>query len=343
MSNPNLPDNGSLLEIRDLEVVFPARGGTVQAVRGVSLTVDAGESLGIVGESGSGKSTIARAALGLIELPGRIVGGEVLWKGRSLRDHRFARRVRGREISMVSQDPMASMNPILTIGAQMAEVMTRHLGLSKKRALMRAGDLLEKVGIPDPGRRLGQYPFEFSGGMQQRVVIAAALSCDPMMLIADEPTTALDVTTQAQILELISSLQEDLNLALVLITHDLGVVAGACDDLNVLYAGRIVESGTADELFHSPHHPYTAALLGATPRLDLKVDRLVAIDGQPPDLRSVSAGCSFAPRCPHTTSQCESSPPVLTPSSAGRAFACFHPLSHPTAPTGHGERRAGLG
>ncbi len=316
-----------LLEIRHLEVVFPTRAGTVRAVRDVSFAVDAGESLGIVGESGSGKSTIARAALGLIELPGRIVGGEVLWKGRSLQDKRVARRVRGREISMVSQDPMASMNPILTIGTQMTEVMTRHLGLGRKEALTRAADLLEKVGIPDPGRRLGRYPFEFSGGMQQRVVIAMALSCDPMMLIADEPTTALDVTTQAQILELVSSLQSDLGLALLLITHDLGVVAGACDLLKVLYAGEIVESGTADELFHLPHHPYTVALLGSTPRLDQKAERLVAIEGHPPDLRHIDAGCSFSPRCPCATNHCRSVSPALEPSSESRAFACFHPLN----------------
>ena len=316
-----------LLEIRNLEVVFPTRDGTVQAVRGVSFTVDAGESLGVVGESGSGKSTLARAALGLIELPGRIAGGEILWRGRSLLDKRAARRIRGREISMVSQDPMASMSPILTIGAQMTEVMTRHLDIGKKKAFTRAGDLLEKVGIPDPGRRLGQYPFEFSGGMQQRVVIATALSCDPMMLIADEPTTALDVTTQAQILELISSLQKDLGLALVLITHDLGVVAGACDLLKVLYAGQIVESGTADQLFHRPRHPYTAALLRSTPRLDAKADRLMAIDGHPPDLRHVAGGCSFTPRCPHATTRCVSASPVLQPSGPDHEYACWNPLN----------------
>ena len=314
-----------LLEVRNLEVVYPARGGTVQAVRDVSFTVVEGESTGIVGESGSGKSTIARAALGLVELPGRIVGGEVLWRGRSLRNKKYARQVRGPEISVVSQDPMASMSPILTIGTQMTEVMVRHLDLGKKEAVVRAGDLLEKVGIPDPGRRLAQYPFEFSGGMQQRVVIAIALSCDPKMLIADEPTTALDVTTQAQILDLISSLRRDLGLSLLLITHDLGVVAGACDLLNVLYAGEIVESGTADELFYRPHHPYTAALLGSTPRLDVKAERLTAIEGQPPDLRQVVAGCSFAPRCPYATGHCESSPTLGT-SSAGRACACWHPL-----------------
>ena len=330
-----------LLDIRNLEVVFPTRGGTVRAVRNVSFTVDSGESLGIVGESGSGKSTIARASLGLIELPGRIIGGEVMWRGRSLRDRKVAAGVRGREISMVSQDPMASMNPILTIGTQMAEVMERHLDLGRKAALGRAGDLLEKVGIPDPGRRLGQYPFEFSGGMQQRVVIAIALSCDPMMLIADEPTTALDVTTQAQILELISSLQRDLGLALVLITHDLGVVAGACDLLKVLYAGEIVESGTADQLFHNPHHPYTAALLGSTPRLDVRAERLMAIEGQPPDLRQVGVGCSFTPRCAHSTGQCGSVSPNLETSSEGRAFACWNPLNQGADPntgrrTGHG-------
>ena len=201
------------------------------------------------------------------------------------------------------------------------------MDIGKKKAFTRAGDLLEKVGIPDPGRRLGQYPFEFSGGMQQRVVIATALSCDPMMLIADEPTTALDVTTQAQILELISSLQKDLGLALVLITHDLGVVAGACDLLKVLYAGQIVESGTADQLFHRPRHPYTAALLGSTPRLDAKADRLMAIDGHPPDLRHVAGGCSFTPRCPHATTRCVSASPVLQPSGPDHEYACWNPLN----------------
>ena len=314
-----------LLEIRNLEVVFPTTGGTVRAVRDVSLSVNPGESLGIVGESGSGKSTIARAALGLIELPGRIVGGEVLWRGRPLTDEKTARRYRGRQISIVSQDPMAALNPIRTIGAQMTEVMARHLKLKKQQARKRAADLLEKVGIPEPGRRLDQYPFELSGGMQQRVVIAIALSCDPLMLIADEPTTALDVTTQAQILRLISSLQKELGLALMLITHDLGVVAGACDLLKVLYAGEIVESGTADALFHHPHHPYTAALLGATPRLDGRTDRLRIIKGHPPDLRSVDAGCSFSPRCPHSTTYCESEHPLLEPDSCGGMFACWHP------------------
>ena len=314
-----------LLEIRNLEVVFPTPGGTVRAVRDVSLSINAGESLGIVGESGSGKSTIARAALGLIELPGRIVGGEVLWRGRSLRNERIARRYRGHQISIVSQDPMASLNPIRTIGVQMSEVMARHLKLRKQPARIRAADLLEKVGIPEPGRRLDQYPFELSGGMQQRVVIAIALSCDPLMLIADEPTTALDVTTQAQILRLISSLQKELGLALMLITHDLGVVAGACDLLKVLYAGEIVESGTAGALFHHPRHPYTAALLGATPRLDGSVDRLRIIKGQPPDLRSVATGCSFSPRCPNSTSYCESEHPLLEQDSHGGMFACWHP------------------
>ncbi len=314
-----------LLEIRNLEVVFPTPSGTVRAVRDVSLSVNPGESLGIVGESGSGKSTIARASLGLIELPGRIVGGEVLWRGRPLTDEKTARRYRGRQISIVSQDPMAALNPIRTIGAQMTEVMARHLKLKKQQARKRAADLLEKVGIPEPGRRLDQYPFELSGGMQQRVVIAIALSCDPLMLIADEPTTALDVTTQAQILRLISSLQKELGLALMLITHDLGVVAGACDLLKVLYAGEIVESGTADALFHHPHHPYTAALLGATPRLDGRTDRLRIIKGHPPDLRSVDAGCSFSPRCPHSTTYCESEHPLLEPDSRGGMFACWHP------------------
>ena len=267
-----------------MRVEFFTRRGTVQAVRGVSFTLDRGETLGVVGESGSGKSVMAQTLLGLVELPGRITGGDVRWKGQSLvrdADETLA-RVRGKEIAMVFQDPMTSLNPLFTVGAQIAEVCRRHLGTNRKQANERAVELLDLVGIADPASRVKQYPHEMSGGMRQRVLIAMALACEPEMLVADEPTTALDVTIQAQILDLISDLQQRLGLAVLLITHDLGVVAGLCDRVAVMYAGKLVEIGTADELFAEPGHPYTAGLLNSTPRVDLVMPRLVSIDGAPP-------------------------------------------------------------
>ncbi len=314
-----------LLEVDHLEVQFFTRRGTVQAVRGVSFTLDRGETLGIVGESGSGKSVMAQTLLGLTELPGKITGGDVRWKGESLVHdaNSTLSRVRGREIAMVFQDPMTSLNPLFTVGAQIAEVCRRHMGASRKQAKERAVELLDLVGIANPRERVDQYPHEMSGGMRQRVLIAMALACEPEMLVADEPTTALDVTIQAQILELIADLKERLGLAVVLITHDLGVVAGLCDRVAVMYSGKLVELATADELFAEPGHPYTAGLLRSTPRLDLVMPRLVSIDGSPPDLVDPPAGCPFAARCPLAVRECLEEMPGLHTYHDGRKVACW--------------------
>lgn len=324
------PDTETLLEVDDLQVRFFTRRGVVQAVRDVTFSIRRGEVLGLVGESGSGKSVTSQAIMGLTELPGRITGGDVRWKGRSLVQGRGAeaelRRVRGNQMAMVFQDPMTSLNPVFTIGNQLAEVTRRHLGYSKKQAAARALELLELVGISNPKRRLGQYPHEFSGGMRQRVLIAMALSCEPELLIADEPTTALDVTIQAQIIELLAELQEELGLSVLLITHDLGVVAGMCDRVAVMYGGRLAEVGPADDLFATPAHPYSDGLLRSTPRLDEVQSRLVSIDGAPPDLVSPPPGCPFAPRCAHATDRCAELP-ELTALSEGRKVACWHPLT----------------
>jgi len=257
-----------LLEVDHLFVKFFTRRGIVHAVRDVSFNVARGETLGLVGESGSGKSVTAQALMGLIDLPGKITSGDVRWKGNSLVTDAEAtlRRVRGREIAMVFQDPMTSLNPLFTVGAQIAEVLRRHLGMSKREAHQRAVELLDLVGIANPGARVDQYPHEMSGGMRQRVLIAMSLACEPELLIADEPTTALDVTIQAQILELIADLQQRLGLSVLLITHDLGVVAGLCDRVAVMYSGKIVELASAEELYHRPGHPYSAGLLRSTPR-----------------------------------------------------------------------------
>ena len=317
-----------LLEVDGVRVEFFTRRGTVQAVRGVSFTLDRGETLGVVGESGSGKSVMAQTLLGLVELPGRITGGDVRWKGQSLvhdADETLA-RVRGREIAMVFQDPMTSLNPLFTVGAQIAEVCRRHLGANRKQATERAVELLDLVGIADPASRVKQYPHEMSGGMRQRVLIAMALACEPEMLVADEPTTALDVTIQAQILDLISDLQQRLGLAVLLITHDLGVVAGLCDRVAVMYAGKLVEMGAADELFAQPGHPYTAGLLNSTPRVDLVMPRLVSIDGAPPDLVDPPTGCPFAARCSLAVTQCLDAMPGLKSFESGRKVACWRPF-----------------
>ena len=322
-----MPASGDpILEVENLKVDFFTRRGTVQAVREVSFDIRAGETLGLVGESGSGKSVTAQALLGLTELPGRITGGDVRWKGQTLVGKGAARtieRIRGREIAMVFQDPMTSLNPVYTVGMQMTEVIRRHLKLDKKAAKARAIELLDLVGIANPAARVEQYPFEMSGGMRQRVLIAMALACEPELLIADEPTTALDVTIQAQILELIAELQEKLRLAVILITHDLGVVAGLCDRVAVMYAGKLVELASADELYARPGHPYAQGLLRSTPRLDVVLDRLVAIDGAPPDLRTPPPGCSFAARCSLATAQCRAEMPILEPKEVGRDVACW--------------------
>jgi oligopeptide/dipeptide ABC transporter ATP-binding protein len=321
-------DHVPLLEVDHLEVQFFTRRGVVQAVRGVSLTIEKGETLGVVGESGSGKSVMAQTLLGLTELPGRITGGDVRWKGQSLVHDAESTltRVRGREIAMIFQDPMTSLNPLLSVGQQIIEVLRRHLGMNRQQARARAIELLDLVGIANPSARVDQYPHEMSGGMRQRVLIAMALSCEPELLVADEPTTALDVTIQAQILELVADLQQRLGLAVMLITHDLGVVAGLCDRVAVMYSGKLVELASADELFANPAHPYAAGLLRSTPRLDLVTERLVSIDGAPPDLVAPPPGCPFAARCSLATDECVAEMPGLHTLDGGRKVACWRPF-----------------
>jgi oligopeptide/dipeptide ABC transporter ATP-binding protein len=315
---------GPLLDVQDLEVSFFTRRGVVPAVRGISFQIERGETVGLVGESGSGKSVTARAILGLIELPGKIVAGSITWKAESLLDPAVQERIRGKELTVVFQNPMTSLHPMLTIGTQITEVLRRHIGLSRRAARERAASLLDLVGIPSPRRRLAQYPSEFSGGMRQRVLIATALACEPELLIADEPTTALDVTIQAQILELLASLKEQLDLAVLLISHDLGVIAGVCDRVDVMYAGRLVEEAPTEELFARPAHPYVVGLLDSTPRLDVVTRRLVSIDGNPPDPLLVGAGCPFAPRCRHESSECHVECPPFVEVASGRKAACWH-------------------
>lgn len=315
----------TILEVDHLTVKFFTRRGVVHAVRDVSFTLAKGETLGLVGESGSGKSVTAQALLGLTELPGKITSGDVRWKGQSLVHDAEATlaRVRGNEIAMVFQDPMTSLNPVFTIGMQITEVLRRHLGMTRRQARERAVDLLDLVGIASPRERVKQYAHEMSGGMRQRVLIAMALACEPQLLIADEPTTALDVTIQAQILELIAELQQRLGLGVLLITHDLGVVAGLCDRVAVMYSGKVVELSTADELYAAPGHPYSAGLLRSTPRLDIVMPRLVCIDGSPPDLVQTQTGCSFAPRCSLAITPCLQDTPGLKTHPNGRKVACW--------------------
>ena len=294
----------------------------------MSFTIGKGETLGLVGESGSGKSVTAQALLGMIELPGRIVSGDVRWKGESLVHGNAAatiERIRGREIAMVFQDPMTSLDPVFTVGSQMVEVLRRHRKMSRKAAWSRSVELLDTVGIANPGQRVKQYPFEMSGGMRQRVLIAMALACEPELLVADEPTTALDVTIQAQILDLLADLQRRLGVAVLLITHDLGVVAGVCDRVAVMYAGKIVEDAAAADLYATPAHPYSMGLLRSTPRVDVVLDRLVSIHGAPPDLRRPPTGCAYAARCEHAIDRCRKEQPVLErlARSEDRLVACF--------------------
>ena len=314
-----------LLEVRNLKVHFYTRRGIVQGSRGVSFLVRKGETLGIVGESGSGKSVSVQAVMGLINTPGRIVGGEILWKGRNLlgpSGKQVMNRVRGKDIAMIFQDPMTSLNPVFTIGTQLCEVMRHHLGMTAAQAKKRAVELLNLVEIGAPEKRLKQYPHELSGGMRQRVMIAMALACEPELIIADEPTTALDVTIQAQILELLADLQERLDLSVIMITHDLGVIAQLCHRVAVMYAGRIVETASAEHLFEHPAHPYTKGLLKATPRPDEVTRRMVAIDGAPPDLISPPPGCAFSPRCSNASVEC-SQRQALEEISKGRMVCCW--------------------
>lgn len=317
-----------LLEVQNLRTHFFTRTGVVKAVEDVSFYLEEGETLGVVGESGSGKSVTSLSIMRLIDKPGKIVGGKILFKGEDIAEMDEDRllQIRGGKIAMIFQDPMTSLNPVLTVGFQIAEAVKTHLKLDDKAAMNRAAEMLERVRIPEARRRLNHYPHEFSGGMRQRVMIAIALSCNPQLLIADEPTTALDVTIQAQVLELIKGLSKEFRTATLLITHDLGVVAGTCDRVVVMYAGRVVESAPTHTLFKKPAHPYTQALLQAIPRPDEPPGtRLHAISGQPPSLINLPAGCPFAPRCVKAQARCRQELPPLETKGASQMAACFYP------------------
>ena len=317
----------TLLEVVGLQTQFFTSAGTVKAVDGISYTVNEGETVGIVGESGCGKSVSALSILRLIsDPPGRIVGGKIVFNGTDLLSlpDKEIRNVRGRDIAMVFQEPMTSLNPVLTIGKQLTETLVHHLAMDEHQAQARAIELLGMVGISDAERRLGQYPHQFSGGMRQRVMIAMALSCEPKLIIADEPTTALDVTIQAQILELMKDLTKRLGVALIIITHNLGVVARYADRVNVMYAGKIVERGTAVDVYGHPSHPYTLGLLASVPRLDhQRGERLIPIEGQPPDLTLLDEGCAFRPRCRFTVAGCHNSIPTLETVGEAHLSACW--------------------
>lgn len=307
---------GVLMEVKDLVVRFYTQEGTVYAVNSVSYQLNEGETLGVVGESGSGKSVHSLAIMGLIPSPpGKVESGEVLFEGRDLLKlpKEQMRLVRGKEIAMIFQDPMTSLNPVLTIGTQITESLKLHLGMNNDQSRRRAAELLDLVGIPDAGKRLDDYPHQFSGGMRQRVMIAMGLSCNPKLLIADEPTTALDVTIQAQIIELIKQLKDEFNMAIVWITHDLGVVAGIADRVSVMYGGRIVEMGPTKEVFQDTRSAYTQGLLDSLPRLDGSNERLTSIEGSPPDMRIPPLGDPFAPRNPYATERCFNEMPPLQP------------------------------
>ena len=316
-----------LLHVKDLQTHFFTSEGVVKAVNGVTYDVMPGETLGLVGESGSGKSVSALSLLRLIpNPPGRIVGGEVWFQGEDLLkvDDKRMREIRGNAIAMVFQEPMTSLNPVLTIGRQLTEALELHRHMKRAAANQRAIELLHMVGIPAAAQRLSDYPHQFSGGMRQRVMIAMALSCDPQLLLADEPTTALDVTIQAQVLEVMARLSRELGTAVIIITHNLGVVARYANRVNVMYAGRIVETGPAQAIYHNPRHAYTLGLLESVPRLDAREGRLVPIEGSPPDLANLGEGCAFAPRCRFVTDVCLQERPELTEQAPGHRAACWH-------------------
>ncbi|MEV5931703.1 ABC transporter ATP-binding protein [Streptomyces sp. NPDC052079] len=314
-----------LLEVRDLHVEFHTRDGVAKAVNGVSYGVEAGETLAVLGESGSGKSVTAQAVMGILDMPpGRITGGEVVFRGRDLlrlkEDER--RRIRGAELAMIFQDALSSLNPVLSVGDQLGEMFTVHRGMSRKEARAKAVELMDRVRIPAARERVRQYPHQFSGGMRQRIMIAMALALEPALIIADEPTTALDVTVQAQIMDLLAELRREYRMGLVLITHDLGVVADVADRIAVMYAGRIVESAPVHDIYKAPAHPYTRGLLESIPRLDREGQELYAIRGLPPNLMHIPPGCAFHPRCPLARDICRTQEPPLYEVSGTRGSAC---------------------
>ena len=317
----------TLLEIAGLKTQFFTSAGTVKAVDGVSYTVEQGETVAVVGESGCGKSVTALSILRLIPWPpGRIVDGHIRFDNKDLLslDEESMREIRGRDIGMIFQEPMTSLNPVLSIGLQLTETLVTHMEITQEAAQRRAAELLEMVGISEPNRRLKQYPHHLSGGMRQRVMIAMALSCEPKLIIADEPTTALDVTIQAQILELMKDLTRKLNVAMIIITHNLGVVARYADRVNVMYAGKIIESGSANDIYHAPKHPYTLALLKSIPRMDqARQAKLDPVEGQPPDLTKLDDGCAFRPRCRYAIDRCNADFPLLEQVGEGHFSACW--------------------
>jgi oligopeptide/dipeptide ABC transporter ATP-binding protein len=330
VANSVAPPSPPLLAIDDLCVEFSTHRGRFQAVRGVSLSIEPGETVALVGESGSGKSVTTRAVLGLVDAPGRVTGGDIRFQGRSVLHgpgaEQYAATVRGRSIGVVFQDPMTSLNPLIRVGKQLTEVLTHHLGMSRRDARARAADLLGLVGITSPVARLRQYPHELSGGMRQRVLIAMALACEPQLLIADEPTTALDVTTQAQILELLAAVQQRMQLSVLLITHDLSVVANLCHRVEVMYGGRMMERAPVRDLFSRPAHPYTAGLLRSTPRHDQRGGALWSIAGSPPDPRQPPSGCPFHPRCALAVDRCRAEMPGFDEVGDDRRTACWRPF-----------------
>ncbi|WP_328384791.1 ABC transporter ATP-binding protein [Streptomyces sp. NBC_00400] len=315
----------ALLDVRDLRVEFRTRDGVAKAVNGVSYRVAPGQTLAVLGESGSGKSVTAQAVMGILDSPpGFVTGGEVIFQGRDLLTLRKEerRKVRGAKMAMIFQDSLSALNPVLTVGAQLGEMFEVHEGMSRKDARGRAVELMERVGIPAARERVGDYPHQFSGGMRQRIMIAMALALGPDLIIADEPTTALDVTVQAQVMDLLAELQRELTMGLILITHDLGVVADVADTIAVMYAGRIVETAPVHQLYRAPAHPYTRGLLDSIPRLDQKGRQLYAIKGLPPNLTAIPPGCPFHPRCPLAQDVCRTDPPPLYEVGPGRASAC---------------------
>ncbi|MFJ6635597.1 ABC transporter ATP-binding protein [Streptomyces sp. NPDC091376] len=316
----------TLLEVRDLHVEFRTRDGVAKAVDGVSYSVAAGETLAVLGESGSGKSVTAQAVMGILDVPpGRITGGEILFRGQDLLTlkEEERRKVRGAEMAMIFQDALSSLNPVLTVGDQLGEMFVVHRGMSMKDSRAKAVELMDRVRIPAAKERVGQYPHQFSGGMRQRIMIAMALALEPDLIIADEPTTALDVTVQAQVMDLLAELRRELGMGLVLITHDLGVVADVADRIAVMYAGRIVETAPVHDIYKAPAHPYTRGLLDSIPRLDQKGQELYAIRGLPPNLMAVPPGCSFHPRCPMAQDVCTTDEPEVFPVNRDRGSACF--------------------
>jgi oligopeptide/dipeptide ABC transporter ATP-binding protein len=321
----------TLLSVRDLKVTFDTEQGPVAAVENLSFDLHAGEVLGLVGESGCGKSVTALSIMGLLpNPPGRVSGGEILFQGADLlkKSRREMRRTRGKLISMIFQEPLTSLNPVFTIGDQLVETVKWHEAMGTAAARRRAVEMLDKVGIPSPAARLDDYPHQLSGGMRQRVMIAMALACTPALLVADEPTTALDVTIQAQILDLLGALQQEFKMAVILITHDLGVVAQFVDKVAVMYAGRLVETGSVTDVFERPTHPYTEGLLASIPSLDVEQDRLVSIPGTVPSPHALPRGCRFGPRCRHVRPACDEAEPPLIDCGEAHAVACIRPAGY---------------